>query len=72
MAAALGLPLRVEAEVDEGVVGKGGLHEDIAAMTAVSAGGTASWDELFAAEGHASVAAVAGFDPYACFIDEHR
>ena len=41
-------------------------------MTAVSAGGTASWDELFAAEGHASVAAVAGFDPYACFIDEHR
>ena len=41
-------------------------------MTAVSAGRATPWDELFAAEGHASVAAVAGVDPYACFIDEHR
>ena len=69
--AALGLPFGVEAEVDEGVVHAGGAHEDVAAVAAVAAGGTAAGDEFFAAEGHAAVAAVAGLDADSCFIDEH-
>ena len=69
--AALGLVLRVVAEVDEGVVALRGDHDDVAAATAVAAGGTAAGHELFAAEGHAAVAAVAGFYFDSCFIDEH-
>ena len=71
VAAALGLPLGVEAEVDEGVVGEGGLHEDVAAVAAVAAGWAAAGDELFAAEGHAAIAAVAGLDADSRFIDKH-
>ena len=71
MAAALGFVLGVEAEVDEGVVAEGGGHEDVAAVAAVAARGAAAGDELFAAEGHAAVAAVAGLDPDSCFINEH-
>ncbi len=69
--AAFGLPLGVEAEVDEGVVGEGGAHDDVAAVAAVAAGGTAAGDEFFAAKGHAAIAAVAGLDADAGFIDEH-
>ncbi len=71
VAAALGFVLGVEAEVDEGVVAEGGGHEDVAAVAAVAAGGTAAGDELFAAEGHAAVAAVAGLDADSCFVDKH-
>ncbi len=71
VAAALGFPLGVVAEVDEGVVAEGAAHEDVAAVAAVAAGGTAAGDEFFAAEGHGAVAAVAGFDADAGFIDEH-
>ena len=69
--AAFGLPFGVEAEVDEGVVGEGGAHDDVAAVAAVAAGGAAAGDEFFAAKGHAAVAAVAGLDADAGFIDEH-
>src|SRR6185437_6837808 len=61
-----------EAEVNEGVVGERGAHEDVAAVAAVSAGGSATGNEFFAAEGHAAVAAVAGFDSDVGFVDEHR
>src|SRR5579875_3126304 len=71
VAAALGLPLGVEAEVDEGVVGERGAHEDVAAVPAVSAGRAAAGDELFAPERHGAVAAVAGFDSDSGFVDEH-
>ena len=71
VAAALGLVLGVETEVDEGVVAEGRGHEDVAAVAAVAAGGTAAGNELFAPEGHAAVAAVAGLDANSCFIDEH-
>ena len=71
VAAALGLVLGVEAEVDQGVVGEGGGHEDVAAVAAVSAGGAATGNELLAAEGHAAVAAVAGLDADFCFINKH-
>ena len=62
--AALALVLGVVAEVNKGVVALGGDHDDVA-------GRTAAGNELFPAEGHAAVAAVAGFDANSCFIDEH-
>ena len=71
VAAALGFVLRVEAEVDEGVVAERGRHEDVAAVAAVAAGGAALGNEFFAAEGHAAVAAVAGLDADSCFVNEH-
>src|SRR5258708_7610151 len=71
VAAALGLVLGVEAEVDEGVVAEGGGHEDVAAVAAVAAGGTALGDKFFAPEGHAAVATVTGFDTNSCLINKH-
>ena len=71
VAAAIGLVLGVETEVDEGVVAEGGGHEDVAAVAAVAAGGASAGDELFSTEGHAAIAAVAGFYADFCFIDEH-
>ena len=71
VAAALGLVLGVEAEVDQGVVGKRGGHQDVAAVTSIAAGGPAAGDELLAPEGHAAVATVAGLDANSGFIDEH-
>jgi hypothetical protein len=69
--AALALVFGVVAEVDEGVVALRAFHDNVAAAAAVAARGTAAGDELLAAEGHAAVAAVAGFDANFCFIDEH-
>ena len=71
VAAALGFPLGVVAEVDEGVVGERAAHKDVAAVAAVAAGGTAAGNEFFAAKGHGAVAAVAGLDTDASFIDKH-
>ncbi len=71
MFAALALVLGVVAEVNKGVVALGGDHDDVAATASVAAGRTAAGNELFPAEGHAAVAAVAGFDANSCFIDEH-
>jgi hypothetical protein len=71
MLAALALVLGVVAEVDEGVVALRAFHDDVAAVAAVSTGGAAAGNELLAAEGHAAVAAVAGFDANFCFIDKH-
>src|SRR6185437_1370536 len=71
MLTAFGLVLGVEAKVDEGVVAEGRGHENVAAMAAVAAGGASAGNELFAAEGHAAIAAVAGLDSDSCFIDKH-
>jgi hypothetical protein len=68
----LGLPLRIKAEVDEGVVREGAGHEDVAAVAAVSSGRASAGDEFFAAEGHAAIAAVASLDTDSCFINKHR
>ena len=70
--AALALVLGIVAEVDEGVVAQGRGHEDVAAVAAVAAGGSAAGDKLLPAEGHAAVAAVAAFDANSCFIDKHE
>jgi hypothetical protein len=40
-------------------------------VAAVTAGRAAARDELFAAEGHAAITAVAGFDSDVGFVDEH-
>jgi hypothetical protein len=69
--AALRLVLGVIAEVDEGVMALRGLHDHVAATAAVAARRSAAGNELLAAEGHAAVAAVAGFDANFCFINEH-
>ncbi len=71
MLAALALVLGVKTKMNEGIVALTGDHDDIAATTAVAAGGTATGDEFLAAEGHAAVAAVAGFDFNFYLIDEH-
>jgi len=70
--AALGLVLGVEAEVDEGVVALRGFHDDVAAASAVATGGSAPGNKLFAAKGHAAVAAVACFNSDFSFIDKHN
>jgi len=46
-------------------------HDDVAAAPSVAARRTAAGHEFFAPEGHAAVAAVAGFDTNFCFINEH-
>ena len=69
--AALGAVERVVAEVHEGVVALGGFHDDVAAASAVSTGGPAARNEFFAAEGHAAVTTVTGFDPDFGFVDKH-
>src|SRR5579859_5368932 len=69
--AALGLVFGIETEMDQGVVALAGFHDDVAALTAVAAGGSAARDKLLAPKGHAAVAAVAGFYADFGFIDEH-
>ena len=71
MLAALRLVLGVVTEMDERIVALRGLHDHVAATAAVAARGSAAGNELLAAEGHAAVAAVAGFDANFGFIDEH-
>src|SRR5579859_6423920 len=71
VASTAGLVLGIETEVDERVVALAGFHPHIAAPAAVAARGPATGDKLLAPEGHASVAAVAGFDFNPCFVNEH-
>ena len=71
VAAALGLVLRIEAEVHERVVALARLHEDVATASAVTAAGPAAGNELLAPERHASVAAVASLYADSCLINEH-
>lgn len=71
MAAALGLVLWVEAEVDQGVVAEGGGHDDVAAVPAVAPGGATLGDKFLTPEGHTAVAAVAGFYADSCFVNKH-
>ncbi len=65
------LVFRVEPEVDQRVVTLAGLHDDVAALAAISTGRTAPGDKFFAAEGHAAVPAVASFHSNSRFIDKH-
>jgi hypothetical protein len=69
--AAFGFVLRIEAEVDEGVVALAGFKDNVTAVSAVAAGRAAARNELFAAKGHATITPVTGFDPNFGFIDKH-
>ena len=71
VASALGLVFRVEAEMHQRVVALAGFHVNVAAAPAIAAGRAAARNELFAAKGDASVAAVAGFYADSGFINEH-
>jgi hypothetical protein len=71
VAAALARVFGVVAEVEQGVVVCGGVERDVAAASAIAAAGAAFGDVLFAAEGEAAVAAVAGFDFNEYFVYEH-
>ncbi len=69
--AALGAVLGIEAEVDEGVVALAGFEDNVTAVTAVAAGGSAAGNELFAAKSHATITPVTGFDANFGLIDKH-
>ena len=71
MAAALRLMLRVITKVDESVVAQRGRHKNVAAMATVSPRRTPFGDELFTAERHTAVAAVAGLDSNSRFVNKH-
>jgi hypothetical protein len=68
VASTLGFVLRVEAEMQEGVVVRAGDHDDVAAAASVAAGGSAVGDELLPPERKAAVAAVAGLHQDSYFI----
>jgi hypothetical protein len=70
MLAALALVFGVVTEVDEGIVPLRGDHDDIAATPAVAARRTAAWDVFLPPEGHAAVAAVAGFHQDARLVEK--
>src|SRR5579864_4389081 len=68
--ALLRLEVLLVAIVDQRVQPVDGLHNDVAAATAIAAGGTAELDILFAAKRHAAVTAVAGANINLRFIKE--
>src|SRR5450432_279055 len=64
--------LRIETEMYQRVVTLARLHNNVATLTAVAAGGPAARNKLRPPERHAAIAAVAGLDPNFRLIDEHR
>ena len=71
LSAVLGLLLRLEAEVGQGVHAAGGFQHDTAAVATVAPGRTSFRNELLAAERDAAVSALAGADFDLCFVDKH-
>src|SRR5438876_9517995 len=71
VASAIGLEFAIVAVAQQCVVVRVGFQIDVAAMAAVTAGGTASRNVLLAAKSHAAVAAVAGLHENFGFINEH-
>src|SRR5579859_7630701 len=57
--------------MDQRVVTLAGLHDDVAAASAIAARWTSAGHKFFPAKGHATVAAVAGLHPNDCFINKH-
>ena len=71
VASALRFVFGIEAEMHQRVVAFAGLHDDVAALAAISTRRAAARDELLPAEGHAAIAAVPSFDPDFCLVDKH-
>src|SRR5579863_3758717 len=57
--------------MDQRIVSLRRFHDHVAATAAVATRRTAAGYKLLPAEGHTTVAAIAGFDPYLRFIDKH-
>ena len=72
VAAALGLVLGVETELEQGIGVLAAHQGDIAAAAAIAAAGTAARDVLLPPEGQAAVAAIACFYEDSDFINKHR
>ena len=72
MAAAVAAEFAIVAVAEERVVVGISFDENAAAIAAVTARGAAAGNVLFAAEGHAAVAAVAGFDQDFGFVYKHE
>ena len=72
MASAFGFVFGIETEVDQRVVALAGLHDDVAAATAIATGRSTSGNKFFAPEGHTTVAAASGLDSDYRLIDKHR
>ena len=68
--AALGLEMTGVTVVDQGVEVFVGHHEHRATVTAVTTVGATVLDEFFAAEAHATVTAITGFDPDRYFVNK--
>ena len=68
----LRLVLRVVPEMDQSIVLLAGLHNHIAATSAIATRRTPAGYKLFAPEGDASVAAITGLHQNLCFINEHK
>ncbi|MNZ94168.1 hypothetical protein D3C78_1132690 [compost metagenome] len=68
--AALGLEMTGVTVVDQGVEVVVGNHVHGAAVATVTAVGTTVLDEFFAAEAHATVTAITGFDPDRYFVNK--
>src|SRR5262249_24578210 len=72
VSSAFTLVLGIEAEVDQRVMALAGFHDNVAALAAISAGRASARNKLLAAEGDATIAAVAGFYSNCGFVNEHR
>src|SRR5690606_34790409 len=66
-----GFVFGVESKMEQRIVVRVRPQDDVAALAAVAARGAAPWDVLLPPERTAAVAALAGQDPDADFIDKH-
>jgi hypothetical protein len=72
MTTALGRVFRIETEMEQGVAVDGCGHDDVAAVSAIAAAGTAARDILLASEGQTAVPPVTRFDRDFYFVDKHE
>src|SRR5258708_2781640 len=70
VASAFAFVLRVETKVDQRIVALARFQNDVATTAAVAAGRAAARDKFLSAKGHASVTAVAAFDPDDRFVNK--
>src|ERR1041385_3061803 len=71
MPSALRLVLRIESKMNQRVMTLARLHDDVAALTAISARRTAARNKLLPPESDAAISAVACFYANCGFINEH-
>jgi hypothetical protein len=72
MTPALSLVLRIEPEMEQGIVMLGGDHNHIATVSAVATAGASPGNVFFAPEGKDAVAAIAALHQDIYFIDKQH